>query len=150
MSSFNRKPTRMTLYEKICLVKNRRFRGEVASRKFDMRKKMSEKVSTFARSVMKLARYAHSSTVPMIDGLEKSQKSEASLPVGWHFSGALIIAFAAAVRLLRTRRIPRRARKIYEEMRESLSMALSFHRPFWRLISRDRRSTLVYEYRVIS
>lgn len=44
--------------------------------KFKACKNMSEKVSTFARSVMKLARYAHSSAVPMIDGLEKSQKSE--------------------------------------------------------------------------
>lgn len=46
--------------------------------KFEVCKNMSEneKVSTFARSVMKLARYAHRSAVPMIDGLEKSQKSE--------------------------------------------------------------------------
>lgn len=84
----------------------------------------------------------------MIDGLEKSQKSEASLPVGWHFSGALIIAFAAAVRLLRTRRILRQVRKIYEEMRESLSMALSFHRfDDWSLAIGVAR---LYEYRMIS
>lgn len=82
---------------------------------------MSEKVSTFARSVMKL-RYAHSSAVPMIDGLEKSERY-AVLVIGWLTLGeALIIAcfLPCPSTQLTMQKKREKCRK------ESLLMALSF------------------------
>lgn len=70
--------------KKISLHIDHRFRDMAASRKFVMCEKICLRKFQHFREIRNktVLRYARSSTVSMIDGLEKSQKSEASLPVG--------------------------------------------------------------------
>lgn len=88
---------------------------------------MSEKVSTFARSVMKLARYAHSSLRSQWLTVWRNRRDtrDSRYRPSWHLARHLIIASFVSFHVLR--RNWRRKKKGRKCRKESLLMALSFY-----------------------